>query len=316
MVDSNNNDNNSSNNGNNEVKPNDILLTEEPEESVRDLVNRLENSTLNARSKPRIIESKCIEKLDECRAAEPAITINCQSAEVGEAPAPPPPPEPPATVTVNNHITVPGQLLIPPLLKGGQPPATEPAKPSSTFDRPPKVCRNKNVDLAFAATISHNKPNNKPAKEKENQARKSSLVMTNCSVDSVTDSSSEVVPPSSAAASVAKTVTFNFQQPKDDENNNERKVPRVNGVESVIKPSAIVEQGSKQEELTSPKLVNWSTLGKFDERQYFANDKKLIEKRKYDDMEFEEFEVLDPNAPIQQQQQQQSECYDSLNSSK
>lgn len=297
---------------------------EEPEESVRDLVSRLENNTISVRSKPRIIESKCIEKTDESK-AEPAITINSLSTEVTTAALknalveqPPTQPDTPsAVVTVNNHSVVPGQLMIPPLLKGQK--STE---HQSTADRPPKVCRNKNVDLAFAATI--NKAVNKPDKEKQNLARRSSLA-TNSSVDTV--DSLDTAP--SSAASTGKTVTFNFQdQPKngagddDDENNNEKAKPNNRGeVEQRenLKPSVIAEQ-RKSDELTSPKLVNWSSIGKgsFDERQYFANDKKLIEKRKYDEMEFEEFEVLDPNAPVVQQQQQQSttgECYDSLNGS-
>ncbi|XP_052566246.1 protein javelin [Culex pipiens pallens] len=290
----------------NELKLNQSELPpsiEEPEESVRDLVSRLESHTpLSVRSKPRIIESKCIEKTDEGKAEPAAITINNQSMEVVTASIPEEPPmeEPPkAGVTVNNHITVPGQLLIPSLLKGQK--APEPA--AVTDHRPPKVCRNKNVDLAFSATIT--KASNKPAKEKENLARKSSLVSatTADTVDSL-----EHIP-----AAPVKTVTF-----KDDENNNRGEVEQHEN----LKPSVIAEQ-RKSDELTSPKLVNWSLLGttKFDERQYFANDKKLIEKRKYDDMEFEEFEVLDPNGVVQQQQQQQQqqkegECYDSLNSGK
>lgn len=294
----------------NEFKLNQSELppsVEEPEESVRDLVSRLENHTpLSVRSKPRIIESKCIEKTDEGKSEPTAITINNQSVDVVTTSIPE---EPPAeeslskttNVTVNNHITVPGQLLIPSLLKGQK--APEP--PALTTDhRPPKVCRNKNVDLAFSATIT--KASNKPAKEKENLARKSSLVTASTAVDTV--DSLEHIPVVQAAP--VKTVTF-----KDDENNNRGEVEQREN----LKPSVIAEQ-RKSDELTSPKLVNWSSLGtaKFDERQYFANDKKLIEKRKYDDMEFEEFEVLDPNGLVRQEQQQQKEgeCYDSLNSGK
>ncbi|XP_053687041.1 protein javelin [Sabethes cyaneus] len=306
------------NNNVHETKSAPSPTVEEPEETVRDLVSRLENNTLSIRSKPRIIESKCIEKTDESK-AEPAITINSLTTEVSA----------PVTktvlseksssqtdsstmVTVNNHSTVPGQLMIPPLLKG-----QKAQEPQSAVDRPPKVCRNKNVDLAFAATI--NKANNKPDKEKQNLARRSSLA-TNSSVDTV--DSLETAPSTGGG----KTVTFHFQNDGGDDennnNNNEKSKPTHKRGEveqhENLKPSVIAEQ-RKSDELTSPKLVNWSSIGKgsFDERQYFANDKKLIEKRKYDEMEFEEFEVLDPNAPPVAVQQQHSvpsaECYDSLN---
>nr|XP_029727496.1 protein javelin-like [Aedes albopictus] len=300
----------------------DLPTVEEPEESVRDLVSRLEsNNTLNSRNKPRIIESKCIEKMEEIK-AEPTITINSQAIEVPPAKPSQQPVDEPSTVTVNNHITVPNQLIIPPLLKDQKAPS-KPQPNQSTTDRP-KVCRNKNVDLAFAATIT--KASNKPAKEKENLARKSSLV-TSSSIDTL--DSLETIPPSSAP----KMVTFKDNDDDDDENNN-----RGGEVEEQenLKPSVIAEQ-RKVDELTSPKLVNWSSLGKFDERQYFANDKKLIEKRKYDEMEFEEFEVLDSTGgtggkggnqkekerekerELQQEQldqEHQSECFDSLNSGK
>lgn len=309
-----------SNNNNHNDLPTlrDLPTVEEPEESVRDLVSRLEsNNTLNARNKPRIIESKCIEKMEETK-VEPTITINSQAIEVPTVKVSQPPVEEPSAVTVNNHITVPNQLIIPPLLKDQKAPV-KPQNNQSTTDRP-KVCRNKNVDLAFAATIT--KASNKPAKEKENLARKSSLV-TCSSVDTL--DSLETLPPSNGP----KMVTF-----KDDENNNIHSNSGEVEEQENLKPSVIAEQ-RKADELTSPKLVNWSSLGKFDERQYFANDKKLIEKRKYDEMEFEEFEVLDTSAAgksnqlakEQQQQQQreqqeqqeqleQSECFDSLNSGK
>ncbi|KXJ76427.1 hypothetical protein RP20_CCG009670 [Aedes albopictus] len=297
----------------------DLPTVEEPEESVRDLVSRLEsNNTLNSRNKPRIIESKCIEKMEETK-SEPTITINSQAIEVPPAKPSQQPVDEPSTVTVNNHITVPNQLIIPPLLKDQKAPS-KPQPNQSTTDRP-KVCRNKNVDLAFAATIT--KASNKPAKEKENLARKSSLV-TSSSIDTL--DSLETIPPSNAP----KMVTFKDNDDDDDENNN-----RGGEVEEQenLKPSVIAEQ-RKVDELTSPKLVNWSSLGKFDERQYFANDKKLIEKRKYDEMEFEEFEVLDSTGgtvgkskekekererELQQEQldqEHQSECFDSLNSGK
>uniref|UniRef100_A0A182NKB7 Uncharacterized protein n=1 Tax=Anopheles dirus TaxID=7168 RepID=A0A182NKB7_9DIPT len=321
---------------------------EEPEESVRDMVSRLENgsATLTTRTvnKPRIIESRCIEKYEP----EPAITINNQTTvETGGVGGRKSPAEP---VTVNNHINVvqqpvatsvpqpppiPGPLVIPPLLKGGAPVKTADAAASETasaptapsihgatsMERPHKVCRNKNVDLAFAATMRQLAGINggtgtvKPSSAVKKSPSQVSIVGEANSHDQ------QPSPPESApssAASVTKTVTFNFTNGSSTDahthEGEETHQQHSNGATTAtvdqsenLRPSAIAEQ-RKADELTSPKLVNWSSIGRFDERQYFANDRKLIEKRKYDDMEFEEFEVLDPNAPPS------SEHYDSLNS--
>ncbi|XP_035792045.1 protein javelin-like isoform X2 [Anopheles albimanus] len=350
-------------------------VEEEAEETVRDMVSRLESGgTLAPRSKPRIIESKCIEKYESgTDSPSPAITINNQTtlektiALVDDGPALTP-------VTVNNHINfvhhsatstipqpppqIPAPLVIPTLLKGpgGGGKALEctvsvapamhinaaPHHTTSSMDRPVKVCRNKNVDLAFAATmrqIASMNSGTAATRAPSSSVRKSAslLSMSGDPATSFQDTTPTTDSAPQSASSVTKTVTFNFtaagngvhnkQEPPTANNNNENGIHHhphqqqqqqqqddhtTAGVVAVdqsenLRPSAIAEQ-RKIDELTSPKLVNWSTIGRFDERQYFANDRKLIEKRKYDDMEFEEFEVLDPNAPPS------SEHYDSLNS--
>uniref|UniRef100_A0A182RD48 Uncharacterized protein n=1 Tax=Anopheles funestus TaxID=62324 RepID=A0A182RD48_ANOFN len=315
---------------------------EEPEESVRDMVSRLEsgNATLTTRNttnKPRIIESRCIEKYEP----EPAITINNQTTVEGTLASDRKSPsgEP---VTVNNHINVvlpvstngtvplpppiPGPLVIPPLLRGGPAktlPMSEvtttvapPTTGATSMERPPKVCRNKNVDLAFAATMKQLVGLNGNGTVRPPSAVKKSASQVSVTMESNTYDQSPPESAPSSAASVTKTVTFNFTNGSSETtaNGNEESQHHTNGAPTQtvdhsenLRPSAIAEQ-RKADELTSPKLVNWSSIGRFDERQYFANDRKLIEKRKYDDMEFEEFEVLDPNAPPS------SEHYDSLNS--
>ncbi|XP_052897889.1 protein javelin [Anopheles moucheti] len=308
---------------------------EEPEESVRDMVSRLEsgNATLTARTtnKPRIIESRCIEKYEP----EPAITINNQTTAEGALASDRKSPSGLEPVTVNNHINVvqpvpqpppiPGPLVIPPLLRGGPaktlpvceiPTATaSPTTVATSMERPPKVCRNKNVDLAFAATMKQLVGLNGSGTVRQPSAVKKSPSQASVTMESNDQQQS---PPESAptsAASVTKTVTFNFTNGSSETaTNGSEESHHTNGAPTHtvdhsenLRPSAIAEQ-RKADELTSPKLVNWSSIGRFDERQYFANDRKLIEKRKYDDMEFEEFEVLDPNAPPS------SEHYDSLNS--
>ncbi|KFB50655.1 AGAP006339-PA-like protein [Anopheles sinensis] len=325
---------------------------EEPEETVRDMVSRLEShATLTTRSKPRIIESKCIEKYEP---EPPGITINSQATAVEVVGRKSPATMEPGSgvddsagpVTVNNHInfvhhhssngaTIPQPPPIPgspavatstlvvkskPVMEQQQP-LTPIGTPVSTFsttsaERPPKVCRNKNVDLAFAATIRQiaTLNGNGTVARPPSAVRKSASQVSASGSEGLQDRAQS---PPQSASSVTKTVTFNFTAEGDGPvaavEKGHKPTPQTNGTtvdqSENLRPSAIAEQ-RKTDELTSPKLVNWSTVGRFDERQYFANDRKLIEKRKYDDMEFEEFEVLDPNAPPS------TEHYDSLNSSK
>ena len=68
---------------------------------------------------------------------------------------------------------------------------------------------------------------------------------------------------------------------------------------SIELPSALKSSNSSSNKTT--KMVNWSTVGKVD-KEYFANDRTLVTGKKYDEMEFEEFEVLG------------EQHYDSLNS--
>ena len=92
----------------------------EQEETVKDMVSRLESKSFaGVPTKPRIIESKCIEKTT--KDSSPNVTINHQSFEEKVKPI----------VTVNNHAN-----------SGSIVPQDEAAL---------KPVRNKNVDLAMAA---------------------------------------------------------------------------------------------------------------------------------------------------------------------
>lgn len=62
---------------------------------------------------------------------------------------------------------------------------------------------------------------------------------------------------------------------------------------------------NQDQQSNSGRLIKWESVNsKFDEKFFIANDQKLKQQKKYDEMDFEEFEVYDPR----------NECYDSLNS--
>jgi hypothetical protein len=77
---------------------------------------------------------------------------------------------------------------------------------------------------------------------------------------------------------------------------NQEKINSCAHVKNVAEPVAV------NADANHIRMVNWSTVGSPLGKAYIANDRNLIQPKVYDEMEFEEFEVLS------------SEHYDSLNS--
>lgn len=227
---------------------------DEHEETVKDMVSRLELKKVDVASKPRIIESRCIEKTKEL---SPKVTINHQSferAEDGGVPC--------EVVTVNNHSN------------------------SGSSDQPQdeglakaKVVRNKNVDLAMASVTKRNEQMRNP---KENLAQKD-LQMK----------------PSSKWSSACKMESAEMVKHQDKINN----CAHIKSHPHVDAPPKSAQKSMAGAADEKPiKMVNWSTVGVSLGKEYIANDRNLIQTKIYDEMEFEEFEVMG------------EQHYDSLNS--
>ncbi len=289
--------------------PSPVIDTAETEETVRDMVYKLENKKANIQSKPRIIESKCIEKIYNEKNTEnlkknfqPAndekehlqkhdddyVMINNQTIEYAE-------PEDPIyvtskSVTVNNHITItnPSNKIE----SSGNPQNT--VKSTKT-----KVVRNKNVDLALAAMTNKNL-NNKPIKDKENLARKASADPLPLKKSISRDSLNEMTDKKSEVPKMTKWESVGVLE-SPDKNNQMENVTQSKNTPPTELPSAMKSSNSTSNKTT--KMVNWSTVAKLD-KEFSINDKRLVENKKYDEMEFEEFEVLGEHH------------YDSLNSNK
>lgn len=293
--------------------PSPVIDTTEHEETVRDMVHRLENKKSKIPSKPRIIESKCIEKINNekntsnlvkafsvssnnlsthVEEKEDSVSINNQTVDYSETNEKS---ENSKNVTVNNHISV-------------TTPTQQQSSQKSAAPAKMKVVRNKNVDLAIAA-MSNNAGrnlNNKPIKDKENLARKASVnaFSSNLTKSLSKDSLNDEKPEENGKNNVRMTKWDSVGKLETEEN---AKSPNSteNGVKSVSQSSMELPSAMKISGAASAKpgkMVNWSTVGKLD-KEYFANDRRLVEGKKYDEMEFEEFEVL-------------GEHYDSLNSNK
>lgn len=224
------------------------------EETVKDIVSKLESKSV-VPTKPRIIESSCIEKVR--RESSPKVTINHQTFEKVKT-------TPNENVTVNNHISV---------LNSGSNSLQDEIVDVNVAK--PKVVRNKNVDLAMASVAKRNEHLKNPkasSGDTENLAQKETLL----------DSTN------------IKTAKWS-------------NICKMESVEMVKHQDKINIKSHPQTEAFTPKsmtdikMVNWSTVGSALGKEYIANDRSLVQSKIYDEMEFEEFEVM-------------GEHYDSLNS--
>lgn len=281
------------------------------EESVRNIVNRLETGAIHQKEVPRIIESKCIEKIvdpnktieNEQQLIDASMSINSQMIDDQQARLGPV--DILRQVTVNNHINFTPPVVIGDTVKSNTTTAASVAAAITQRNqkhqnnhlpetlRTNKVPRNRNVDLAFAM--------NKTAKEKSDEMKK---VVTN-----------EVLLEPDENQQVNKT---SFRNAKNllNENDSETQqqqlsiqvcsTKRENGVGVGGMNGGQPEQQQQQLAQGQRQLVKMNTVSRFDEKNYVANDVKLKQKPKYDDIEFEEFQVYDPNNT-------NNECYDSLN---
>lgn len=240
---------------------------DEQEETVKDMVSRLESKHVVAPSKPRIIESKCIEKIS--KELSPKVTVNQQSFEkVVRVPS--------DMVTVNNHVNSGSSQQLQGEIEGS-------VKQTAT-----KVVRNKNVDLALASvTRRHEHLKNPKASsgDTENLAQNG-----NCREQ---PELSGIKP--SKWSNISRMESVEMVKHQDKIN---IKSHQGNGtaLKSAQKPQTT--NGDDRQ----VKMVNWSTVGGSLGKEYHANDRNLIQAKIYDEMEFEEFEVLG------------EQHYDSLNS--
>lgn len=309
---------------------------QDAEESVRTLVSRLEFGHMQSQSKPRIIESRCIEKHTEpVRSAQQQeqspLQSTAQSLLVHETPEElarlKPVADLIAQVTVNNHISFASPALVAASVKQQAPSAQRAAteKEKSTPAATAKVGRNRNVDLALSmsananATKEHLKgtaqttavaltvlgDSHKHAasaiQHTPQQQQQQHQVSTKNARNLI--SGDEATASSSAATTTTSTLVAQASMQMGTKRNGGGggNVPQSNDV-----AADDAENGAGS--VVGPRLVKWNTLSKFDEKNYVTNDAKLKLKPKYDEIEFEEFEVFDPNNP-----QPNSECYDSLN---
>lgn len=183
-----------------------------------------------------------------------------------------------------------------------------------------KVVRNRNVDLALEIVKGQQQ---RIEKDGQNNTHVTNGVLIRDAKDALKEATENVRP---------ILTTFSQQHDKlkgvsRKEKKNKKNRPLINGSmageNKTIKEEVADDIENSNHTTDSQRMVKWSSINTtFDEKFYVTNDMKLKQKKIYDEMEFEEFEVCDPitgastgggagSTPVVA-----SDCYDSLNSNK
>jgi len=282
----------------------DLQQQQHEEETVKDMIYRLEgrqpsSAAAASSQKPRIIESRCIEKpqkltINNQTTTTSGTTKSIISDTISEKDVNL------QTVTVNNHISVVASndehanenhdVPMPPPLPTINDELPQQILQSDSGNESgngrmskPKVVRNKNVDLALASLVE---------RRNENNARLNAMTVEHLARKGASATTKES---NKWGNNICKMESVEMVKSHQDKINNCAHIRDVSAQKQA--PTAMSVADEKQ----PIKMVNWSTVGNLG-KEYIANDRRLIETKAYDEIEFEEFEVMG------------SEHYDSLNS--
>lgn len=226
------------------------------------MIRRIESNSFNSKKVPRIIESKCIEKTNDAKSKQVQFQFSkdadaaLTNQQKGDHRLGPV--EILSQVSVNNHINSLNAAM--------------------ATDKPPKsniIPRNRNVDLALEMSKSPNKNvvTTRTVKDQTNGLKKNS-------VGGDGTANNDKITTSPPKAKIIDNVSLQ------------------NMMEDLS--AAIAKQadqiGNNQMSQQNSKLTKWDNIAVYDEKNYITNDISLKQKPKYDDIEFEEYEVIDPTS--------------------
>ncbi|XP_055315136.1 protein javelin isoform X3 [Sitodiplosis mosellana] len=232
------------------------------EDTVRNIIQRIETNAIQDKRVPRIIESKCIEKAaaDASKPKSHAAYRKEDLTGLSKSMDRLGPMEILSQVSVKNHINAIGMKA--------HSSSNISAKPSKEILLP----RNKDVDLALHMNIKANKEKDKV----KSASRKESFNGKN-------GGDGGEIRSGKTTATVRPTSMLTKAEL------DERQLLKENH-KAILEDLCKAVARSEEEKSKKNNLVKWDSL----EKNYFANDMALKRKPKYDDIEFEEFEVIEP----------------------
>lgn len=264
--------------------------------TVRNIIQRIETNAIHDKRVPRIIESKCIEKLTACDTSPKHNTTSNGGSKpvlhstyrkdgiefdgLSKSPERLGPIEILSQVNVKNHINAISMKAN--NCGGGGGMSNNNSNSNSSINsvtgkasRESLMPRNKDVDLAIQLKEMD--------KIKSMAADKATTNGGTCgSAASINESSR-----SHKSAPITATIRPTSMLTKAELDERKLKENHKAILEDLCKT---VNAKSEEEKCKKNNLIKWDSL----EKNYFANDVALKRKPKYDDIEFEEFEVIDP----------------------
>ena len=299
----------------------------EHEETVKDMIYKLEAKNFVTTTKPRIIESRCIEKVPR----DAKVTINNQtfektgakkSASLSSLLSP-------STlsqnlnnidlhnenVTVNNHISILNStadltaavaVVVESNNLNENVEVVNTGSSNKISSVKPKIVRNKNVDLAMIAVNKKMEIAKNP--KGFSSDTESMLLAQNDNNNEIHEVSNNHHHHHKNNGKKSRNLISSTTMQSVEMVKNQDKINCAHYIKNQASASLEISTLSLQksavpsdEEQQQPvKMVNWGTVGILS-KEFFANDNKLIQIKPYDEMEFEQFEVA-------------GEHYDSLNS--
>lgn len=235
------------------------------EDTVRNIIQRIETNAIQDKRVPRIIESKCIEKA-AADASKPKAHATFRKEDLtglSKSMDRLGPIEILSQVSVKNHINAIGMKA--------HSSSNISVKPSKEVLLP----RNKDVDLALHMNIKANKDKDKVKSATRNESFNGKSGSDNNEMRSGK--------PGPITATVRPTSMLTKAEL------DERQLLKENH-KAILEDLCKAVARSEEEKSKKNNLVKWDSL----EKNYFANDMALKRKPKYDDIEFEEFEVIEP----------------------
>lgn len=238
------------------------------EDTVRNIIHRIETNAIHEKRVPRIIESKCIEKA----AADASKVKQIQSfrkedlTRLSKSMDRLGPIEILSQVSVKNHINAIGMKATNNMGNNG----------AARISKEILIPRNKDVDLAIQLNPKANKDKNKdnvltmPRKEQFGARERVS--------------GGELRSGKSGPITATVRPTSMLTKAELDERQQIKENHRA-----ILEDLCKVVAKSEEEKTKKNNLIKWDSV----EKNYFANDTALRRKPKYDDIEFEEFEVIE-----------------------
>lgn len=242
------------------------------EDTVRNIIQRIESNALQEKRVPRIIESKCIEKAaSDASKVKPNSVRKDDLTGLSKSMDRLGPIEILSQVNVKNHINAIGLKANGSNLNQQQ----HPSKPTKEM----LVPRNKDVDLALHMNIKANNKDKTKVIVPKKEISNSTIALTKKEKANGDIRSGKTGPITATVRPTSMLTKAELDERALKENH-----------KAILEDLCKTVARSEEEKSKRNNLVKWDSL----EKNYFANDVALKRKPKYDDIEFEEFEVIEP----------------------